>query len=266
MIATRALAQRLVPVLVVAGVLAVSFLARPVGSAVLVGCSYGYLGAPTITGIAPTSGSRLGGTVVTITGCGFTGATAVHFGATAAATFSVTNDSTVSATSPAHALGTVDIDVTTPAGTSLHTSADMFTFGNEVCTAVTAQANNSGPTTTAPSGFATLIQVLTVTGCTHPLFKYWVLNPGGSWTAISPYTSRTDWWWDNGGPEAPGSYTWSVWVQDATSAGTTCDSLGCKDAFKPGTAFTLTLQPCTVVNAVASPSSPQARGTTITIT
>ncbi len=46
-------------------------------------------GAPVVTGVAATSGPIAGGTPVTITGTGFTGATAVDFGATAATTFHV---------------------------------------------------------------------------------------------------------------------------------------------------------------------------------
>ena len=42
-----------------------------------------YLAAPTVTGISPTSGPEAGGTQCTITGTGFTGATAVNFGGTA---------------------------------------------------------------------------------------------------------------------------------------------------------------------------------------
>ena len=43
-----------------------------------------YIGAPAVTGLSPTSGPAAGGTLVTITGTGFTGATAVDFGTTAA--------------------------------------------------------------------------------------------------------------------------------------------------------------------------------------
>ena len=45
--------------------------------------------APTVTGLSPTSGPLAGGTPVTITGTGFTGATAVDFGTTAATSYTV---------------------------------------------------------------------------------------------------------------------------------------------------------------------------------
>ena len=57
--------------------------------------------APTVTGLSPTSGSGAGGTSVTITGTGFTGATAVDFGTTAATNLTVVNDTTITADSPA---------------------------------------------------------------------------------------------------------------------------------------------------------------------
>ena len=75
--------------------------------------------APTVTGLSPTSGPAAGGTSVTITGTGFTGATAVKFGATAATSFTVVNATQITAVTAA---GTRhrDVTVTTPDGTSPH--------------------------------------------------------------------------------------------------------------------------------------------------
>src|SRR5262249_3889983 len=86
------------------------------------------LALPTVTAISPTSGPTAGGTSVTITGTGFTGATAVTFGGTAAGSFTVNSDTQVTALGPAHAAGTVDIIVTAPGGTSATAVADHFTF------------------------------------------------------------------------------------------------------------------------------------------
>ena len=82
---------------------------------------------PVVTSVNPNNGQAAGGTSVSITGIGFTGATSVHFGATAAASFTVNSDSHITATSPSGS-GTVDVTVTTPAGTSTTSSADEFTY------------------------------------------------------------------------------------------------------------------------------------------
>jgi hypothetical protein len=85
-------------------------------------------GRPTVTGRAPAAGTRFGGTVVTITGTDFTGATDVRFGTNAATAFTVVNDTTITATSPPGVPGIVDIQVTTPAGQSAAVAADQYTY------------------------------------------------------------------------------------------------------------------------------------------
>ncbi len=85
--------------------------------------------APVVTGISPTFGPAAGGTSVTITGTGFTGATAVNFGAVAATSVTVNSDTSVTAVTPAEASAAVQVQVVTPAGTSaLVPAADTFTF------------------------------------------------------------------------------------------------------------------------------------------
>ncbi|HET7467622.1 MAG TPA: IPT/TIG domain-containing protein [Candidatus Dormibacteraeota bacterium] len=91
-------------------------------------CSVGGTGASTVSSINPASGSTSGGTSVTIRGCGFTGATSVHFGATAASSFSVDSGSQITAVSPAEAAGVADVTVTTIGGTSATSVADQFRF------------------------------------------------------------------------------------------------------------------------------------------
>ena len=83
--------------------------------------------APAITGISPSSGPLAGGTLVTITGTGFTGATAVTFGSTAGTITGTITDTSINATSPA-GTGTVDITVIAPGGTSDTGLSDQFTY------------------------------------------------------------------------------------------------------------------------------------------
>jgi hypothetical protein len=84
--------------------------------------------APTITSLAPSSGTTLGGTSVTITGTGFTNVTGVTFGGTPATAFTVTPSTIISATAPAHVAGTVDVVVTTAGGTNANTASDNYTY------------------------------------------------------------------------------------------------------------------------------------------
>ncbi|WP_216295903.1 IPT/TIG domain-containing protein, partial [Delftia acidovorans] len=53
---------------------------------------------------------------------------AVTFGATAATGFTVNSATSITATAPAGAAGTVDVRVTTPGGTTATSAADQFTY------------------------------------------------------------------------------------------------------------------------------------------
>src|ERR1700737_5367923 len=59
------------------------------------------LTAPTVSGVAPLSGNSSGGTSVVISGSSFTGATAVHFGATRKMGFAWQNFTQIRAGPPA---------------------------------------------------------------------------------------------------------------------------------------------------------------------
>ncbi|MFJ4792546.1 IPT/TIG domain-containing protein [Kitasatospora purpeofusca] len=90
---------------------------------------YTYFAPPTVTSVSPTSGPTAGGTPVTVHGTGLTGATALTFGpGSPATTLSCTSDTTCATVSPAHPAGPVDIQVTTPGGTSATSGADLFSY------------------------------------------------------------------------------------------------------------------------------------------
>ena len=74
--------------------------------------------APVVSSHIPASIAVAGGELVTLTGSGFTGATAVTFGGTAADDFEVVSDSKLVAIAPANTAGSVNVTVTSPAGTS----------------------------------------------------------------------------------------------------------------------------------------------------
>jgi hypothetical protein len=101
------------------------------------------VGTPQVSKLAPKTGPAAGGTSVAITGNGFTGASAVHFGATAATSFVVNSGTSITALAPAGTAGSVDVTVTGPGGTSAATSADLFKYKSPTVTGVSP---NSGPT------------------------------------------------------------------------------------------------------------------------
>jgi Tol biopolymer transport system component len=80
-----------------------------------------------VTGVRPGSGPAAGGTSVRVFGTGFAAGASVHFGANAATKVSVVSAGELTATSPAGA-DTVDVTVSTSAGTSPATQADRFTY------------------------------------------------------------------------------------------------------------------------------------------
>ncbi len=83
---------------------------------------------PTVTAVSPPKGPTTGGTSVTVTGTGFTGATAVTFGTVAATSFTVSSDTSITAYSPGAAAGVVNLVVTTAGGSSAAVTADHFTY------------------------------------------------------------------------------------------------------------------------------------------
>lgn len=83
---------------------------------------------PVVTKIKPTRGLAGGGTSVTIRGHNFTGTTAVHFGSAESPEINVSSDDSLTAVSPRGPTGTVDVTVTTPAGTSALAKHDRFLY------------------------------------------------------------------------------------------------------------------------------------------
>ena len=125
---------------------------------------FSYLTVPTVTGVTPALGTYQGGSTVTITGTSFLGTTAVVFGDTAAASFSILSNTQISAVSPAHAVGFVDIRITNAYGTSAIVGADQYNFNNPGGGGPSPQrtfaAPPTGPSNSPPLTMAELQTVL----------------------------------------------------------------------------------------------------------
>ncbi|HEX7610159.1 MAG TPA: IPT/TIG domain-containing protein [Solirubrobacteraceae bacterium] len=140
---------------------------------------------PTISGVSPNLGPAAGGTVVTISGADFTGATAVRFGAAEASNVTVNSATSITATAPAGS-GTVDVTVSTPAGLSLITPVDHYTY--ELPPSVTKLSVKSGPVS---GGTAVTITGAQFTGVTKVSFggvqaTSFTVNSTTSITAVAP--------------------------------------------------------------------------------
>jgi hypothetical protein len=82
---------------------------------------------PAITSVAPSSGPEAGGTNIIIQGTAFTGASAVRIGGLDATSFSVMDDSTITAVTPPSSPGGKIVQVITPGGVA-STSGNAFSY------------------------------------------------------------------------------------------------------------------------------------------
>jgi hypothetical protein len=110
-----------------------------------------------VTAVSPSSGPMAGGTVVTVTGTGFAGTTAVSisgaFGAVPVSSYTVVSPTELRVVMPPYdehmRNPTVDINVTGPHGymqTSVNVPADRFTYLAPAPVTVTGVSPSSGPT------------------------------------------------------------------------------------------------------------------------
>jgi len=141
--------------------------------------------APVVTGVSPPNAPPSGGTTLTLSGSGFTGATSVNFGIDKVTPNSVNamgTQLTVTTPGPAPPGLNIGVNVTTPGGTSngLH-----FYFG----AAITSLSRTSGPTAGGNKVIITGSLFIGVTNVTFGLTTTpakWTVNSSTSITAIAP--------------------------------------------------------------------------------
>ncbi len=192
---------------------------------------------PRVTGINSNSGPAAGGTSVTITGSNFTNTTSVSFGTTAAASFTITSDTQITAVSPA-GNGTVDVTVTTPGGISAVSTADQFTY--IPLPSVKSVTPTSGP---VAGGTTVTITGSNLTNATSVSF--------GS-TATNNFTVDNDTQITAVSPAGSGTVDVTVTTPGGASAISTADQLS--------------YIPPPTVTGINPASGPTTGGTTVTIT
>ena len=134
------------------------------------------------------------------------------------------------------------------------------------CTSVSASA--APPEPQAPG---TVIAITAVpVGCANPRYEFWTREERSmTWRLAQAYSISDTYTWDTTGVTgtgpAGGTHYFSIWVRDASSAGTAGNVLGTWDAYTPFNYF-VTSTPCNDVTATPAPGSPALVGTTVTFT
>jgi hypothetical protein len=223
--------------------------------------TFAYAPVPTVTSISPTTGSTSGGTPVTVTGTDFQGTgfttTDVSVGSKDVTTacgsapcFTVTNATTLTVKVPSGSPGPVDIEVTTPGGTSASSSADVYTY--VAGPAVTGVAPKAGP---IAGGNTVVVTGSTFTGATDVFIDAVDIQqvcPGSPGVACFTINSTTQITIDN--MPAHGAGTIDITV--ATSGGTSATS----------SADTYAYAPVPTVTSVNPNAGSPSGGTTVVIT
>ena len=193
---------------------------------------YTYVNAPVLTSVTPNQGSNAGGTVVTLTGTGLSGATSVTFGGVPATSFTVLSNTQITAVTPGGITGTVPVAVTTAAGTA--SGVNFYFLPPPI---LTSAAPGSGPTT----GGTTV--VLTGSGLATATNVLFGGTPANSFTVVSDSQINA---------VAPAKPAGTVSVTVVTPGGTS-----------NGTGYTYVVPP--VLASLAPNIGPTAGGNTVTL-
>ena len=170
---------------------------------------------PSVTGLAPNSGTDDGGSSVNITGSDFVGATAVNFGSATAPTFTVNSPTSITAVSPP-GTETIDVTVTTPSGTSSVSPADQYRY--RPTPVVEAVSPTRGPTT---GGTAVTVSGRNFTGATAVSFGS---TGAASFTVKSPTSIIA---------VSPAEPAGRVYVSVTTPEGISADAPNARYSFTP---------------------------------
>ncbi|MBO0492204.1 putative Ig domain-containing protein [Pseudomonas sp. Marseille-Q1929] len=190
-------------------------------------------GVPTLTAVSPNTGSTAGGTSVTLTGTNLTGATSVSLGGTAATAFTVTSATSITATTPAHAAGAVNVVVTTPGGTATLTNG--YTYATPTVSV--------GPTTLPNGAQNTAYSTQTITASGGAAPYTFAITSGALPAGLSLSSGGTL----SGTPTASGTYNITVTATDANGV------TGARAySFTISAAPTISITPTTLPNPTAN--------------
>ncbi|MDX6257368.1 MAG: virginiamycin lyase, partial [Frankiales bacterium] len=143
---------------------------------------------------------------------------------------------------------------------------DAYAFGTFTLQSPNCTSTNMSGSAQSPQVIgATVTFTASALGCPSPRFQWWVRNPEAIWSIAVPFAAGNTFSWDTTTLEA-GTWQIGIWAKQVGSSKS-------YDAFSFLT-YTLTTaaigppinQPCSAVNADATPASPQDKGTAVTLT
>ncbi len=177
------------------------------------GIDFALMRRVSVAQIAPASGSTLGGTVVQMTGEGFIAPVTVTFGGLPATSTVLVNAGTIHAVTPAHALGAVDVVVTTGDGQSTTVSGG-FAYGPPALLRLTGIIF-SHPTPVV-QGTSVTVTAASIGGV-EPRFQFWRYDVAQAvWQMVQDYSASAQFVWA-AGSVVPGTYIFSVQGREAGS-------------------------------------------------
>ncbi len=200
--------------------------------------------APLVNALRSRGGPVTGGTTVVITGMGFTGASAVRFGTANAASFVVDNANQITAVSPPHAAGKVNVTVIVAATNSPTNPVSLFEYAEGVwrLTGSLGVVHYDHQMRMLPNGRVLLVggqnamfgSTLTTTEVYNPLTRTWSTT-GALNTARSSYSlTRLD------GPAcraaSPPAYCGDILVAGGSpNSASTNDALNTAETYRAST-------------------------------
>jgi hypothetical protein len=117
------------------------------------------------------------------------------------------------------------------------------------CTTPTFTVTGGTSPTTGGTG-GSFVMTGSTTGCPNPVFKFWVQDPGRTWSVVQAYSAVATHTWGPIGTWYLGAYKMEVDVRDASET-TSYDAVS---------NLTFTLTGCTVAGLTAAPPSPSVTG------
>lgn len=139
-------------------------------------------------------------------------------------------------------------------------SSSQYTLQSSPCAAVGV---SFAPASSAYAG-TTVTVTAQASGCPHPQYQFWILPPGGTaYQVAQSYSGSATLQWSTTG-KAAGSYVFSTWVRDASSAGASGNQFGRWDAYNSSSY--LVVIPCSGVTVTATPAVSTTAGKSVTVT